>query len=406
MTKIKILSSILLVLLVSCKPDSVKTLKTGTYRAVLQVKDAKELPFTFTVNPQETITIYNAEERIAVDAPIVKGDSVYIKLPFFDAKITAFINDNGSLNGYYTKENRNNKVMFSAMHDVYFRYPTDVKKVSVAGEWEVTFSHNSPNSYKAKGVFKAGDNNTISGTFLTETGDYRFLEGAINRNNISLSCFDGTHAFLFDGTVVGDSITSGMFYSGNTYKAPWVAVRNSNFELANPNTLTTLKDGQDTLSFSFPNLEGEMVSLTDAQFKNKVTVIQLMGSWCPNCIDESTYLGMLHNSGKFSDLQIIGLAFENSKTMDKAVNRLQKLKDRLAIKYPILVAQIGTVSKKKAAEKLPMLSEVKSYPTTIFIDKKGKVRKIHTGFNGPATGDKYTVFTEEFETFVAVLLAE
>jgi len=42
----------------------------------------------------------------------------------------------------------------------------------------------------------------------------------------------------------------------------------------------------------------------------------------------------------------------------------------------------------------------------LIIDKKGKVRKIHTGFNGPATGDKYTEFKQEFEGFVSELLSE
>ena len=53
-----------------------------------------------------------------------------------------------------------------------------------------------------------------------------------------------------------------------------------------------------------------------------------------------------------------------------------------------------------------MLNHVLSYPTTIFIDKKGVVRKIHTGFNGPATGEKYTEFKTEFEGFVGELIDE
>ena len=38
--------------------------------------------------------------------------------------------------------------------------------------------------------------------------------------------------------------------------------------------------------------------------------------------------------------------------------------------------------------------------------RKGRVRKIHTGFNGPATGDKYIEFKDEFESFVTELLSE
>jgi len=76
------------------------------------------------------------------------------------------------------------------------------------------------------------------------------------------------------------------------------------------------------------------------------------------------------------------------------------------VPYPILLAQYGTSNKKEANKKLPMLNRILSYPTTVFIDKKRNVRKIHTGFNGPATGEKYEVFKEDFEFFIAELLKE
>jgi len=97
------------------------------------------------------------------------------------------------------------------------------------------------------------------------------------------------------------------------------------------------------------------------------------------------------------------LAFENAKE-EQAVKNLKRLKERLSIPYPILLAQTGTASKKKAAEKLPMLNHVLSYPTTIFINKNGQVQKIHTGFNGPATGQKFLDFKKEFESFVEKLV--
>ena len=74
--------------------------------------------------------------------------------------------------------------------------------------------------------------------------------------------------------------------------------------------------------------------------------------------------------------------------------------------YQILLAQIGTNDKGKAQEKMPMLNKVASYPTTIYLDRTGKVRKIHTGFNGAATGEKYISFQKEFNAFVGKLLNE
>ena len=109
---------------------------------------------------------------------------------------------------------------------------------------------------------------------------------------------------------------------------------------------------------------------------------------------------------KNENFEIVALAFENAKTIEKVTANLNRLKERIGIDYPILIAQTGSASKKLAAEKLPMLNHILSYPTTIFIDKKGTVRKIHTGFSGPATGEKYEKFKHEFERFVETLSNE
>ena len=142
------------------------------------------------------------------------------------------------------------------------------------------------------------------------------------------------------------------------------------------------------------------------RFKDKVVLVQVMGTWCPNCLDESRYYSEYYNDLNSEDLEIVGLAFEYAKTEAKAFEGIQRLKERLNIKYPILLAQTGTSSKAEAQKKLPMLNHVLSYPTTIYIDKKGTVRKIHTGFNGPATGEKFEEFKTEFDSFVKMLLNE
>ena len=176
--------------------------------------------------------------------------------------------------------------------------------------------------------------------------------------------------------------------------------------LPSANELTFLKEGYDSLDFSFPDEDGNMVSLTDERFDNKVVIVQIMGTWCPNCLDESKYYTKYYQANAERGLEIVALAFEYAKTEDKAFASIKRLRDKLDISYPILLAQYGTSDKAKAQEKLPMLNHVLSYPTSIFIDKTGKVRKIHTGFNGPATGEKYEEFKTEFESFVGGLLQE
>ncbi|WP_420845212.1 TlpA disulfide reductase family protein [Maribacter litopenaei] len=137
-----------------------------------------------------------------------------------------------------------------------------------------------------------------------------------------------------------------------------------------------------------------------------MVIVQLMGSWCPNCLDESKFLVNYLEYNQNKDLAVLALAFEQAKTKERALQSIERLKDRIGISYPILLAQYGSYDKKKAQQKLPMLNHVLSYPTTIFVDKKGEVRKIHTGFNGSATGKKYEEFKLEFDSFLTGLLSE
>ena len=203
-----------------------------------------------------------------------------------------------------------------------------------------------------------------------------------------------------------DCILNGTFYSDNHFKEPFVAFRNADYELPSSDSLTFIKEGYEKLEFSFPDSEGELISLNDDQFKGKVIIVQIMGTWCPNCLDETKFLVDYLKNNEYGDLEVIGLAFEYAKTQASAFKSIQRLKDRIGMEYPILLAQFGTSDKGEAQEKLPMLNHVLSYPTTIFLDKKGKVRRIHTGFNGPATGDAYVEFKEDFDRFLKGLLAE
>ncbi|WP_452220976.1 peroxiredoxin family protein [Lacinutrix salivirga] len=401
-----LISIVLLVVLCACttKPE-VETLTPGTYRAELQINDTITLPFVFKVENQKKLTIFNAEERIEVDEIEYKNDSVYIKTPVFEGILIAKLN-NETLTGNFVKPELNRIVPFTAQkNNTRFNSSDNDATYKVTGNWETTFSPNSEaDKYIAKGIFKQ-NGNTVTGTFRTETGDYRYLEGVLHGNQLQLSTFDGAHAFLFTGTVT-DSTINGMFYSGNHWKEPFTAVRNDAFELKDSNALTFLKEGYDSIAFTFPDANGNQVSLTDERFKNKVVLVQIMGTWCPNCLDESKYYADFYKSNTDEDLEIVALAFEYVKTEDKAFANIKRLQDRVGVTYPVLLAQTGTTSKQKANEKLPMLNHVLSYPTTIFIDKKGTVRKIHTGFNGPATGKKFTEFKTEFEGFVGALLEE
>jgi thiol-disulfide isomerase/thioredoxin len=397
---------LLIAFTISCSTETSQHLDNGYYRVVLDVQDNEQLPFIMNVTSKNTLEIYNAEEVIPVDEVRYSNDSVYIQTPVFEGYIAAKLTSEG-FEGGFIKESLNRIVPVTAEKNNEVRFPikSEETPVDMSGVWEVNFSGGSDDDeYVGKGIFEQSGNQ-LTGTFRTTTGDYRYLEGIVDDDQFKLSVFDGAHAFLFTGTVQ-DSTLQGVFYSGNHWKKNFVAKRNPTYELPNADELTYLKNGYDKFTFSFPDENGNMISLEDERFQNKVTVVQIMGSWCPNCLDESKYYTQYLQENPNKAVAFIALAFEVAKTPEKAFQRINRLKDRIGIDYPIVLAQYGTSDKKLAQEKLPMLNHVLSYPTSIFIDKKGNVRKIHTGFNGPATGEKYTEFKQEFETFIDQLLKE
>jgi len=397
---------IVLVVLYSCKTET-QHLEKGSYRAVLKVNDTLELPFNFDVLSNSTINIYNSDEIIKVDEIEYKNDSVYIKLPVFEGFIIAKLDNNQNLTGFFKKEMLNRAMFFEAEFNnkQRFKVSNQPTVVDVSGNWETVFSPNSDgDKYIAKGTFSQIGSKVI-GTFRTTTGDYRFLEGVLDGNNLKLSTFDGAHAFLFTAKVT-DSTLEGMYYSENHWQEPFIAKRNENFELPDANELTFLKEGFDSVNFSFPDETDATISLEDDRFQKKVVLVQIMGTWCPNCLDESKFYSEFYKNNKNKEIEIVALAFEYAITPEAAFKNIKRLKANTGISYPVLLAQYGSSSKTQAQEKLPMLNHVLSYPTTIYIDKRGKVRKIHTGFNGPATGEKYTEFKAEFNQFVNDLMME
>lgn len=408
--KKSLLGFIVIMLFVGCKKETENPkLKVGAWKGIMTVSENHELPFNFQVvnalNNQLELRVSNADEEVVLDEIAYKGDSIFIKMSVFDGIIKGTFTDN-SINGSFIEEPRDRVVPFKATFTDSPRFEdVDKAKIDVSGIWEVSFNYeNEEDFYPAKGIFTQNDG-VVTGTFRTPTGDYRYLEGVVDGEELKLSTFDGTHAFLFLADA-SDSTLTGTFYSGTHSIEKFKAKRNEAFELPNADELTYLKEGYSKFDFSFIDTAKNKVSLSDERFKDKVVLVQIMGTWCPNCLDESRfYVDYLKNNPN-DDLAIVALAFEYAKTEEKALEKLKRFKNKESVPYSVLLAQYGGADKDKANKKLPMLNHVLSYPTTIYIDKSGNVRKIHTGFNGPATGEKYVEFQNEFKETLNKLLTE
>jgi thiol-disulfide isomerase/thioredoxin len=272
------------------------------------------------------------------------------------------------------------------------------------GKWETTFSPGTKDSTKAIGVFHHTEQTDyLTGTFLTETGDFRYLEGMRTGNKMYLSAFDGTHAFLFVAEYVNEGL-SGKFYSGNSWQENWIARKNEAFRLRDAEEIAFVKNKEEKINFSFPDTEGKLVSLNDKRFENKALIIQLMGSWCPNCMDESVYFSSLYKNYNKEGLEIIALAFEKTTDPEHAKKQVLRMKNRLGVEYPVLITQ--QTGKGKASEVVKALNSVSAFPTTLFLNKQHQIVKVHTGFSGPATGSEYEIFKQRTENLIRSLLKE
>ncbi|GAB3922862.1 peroxiredoxin family protein [Mucilaginibacter myungsuensis] len=380
-------------------------LQTGIWRGVLTMKTGDELPFNFEVKgkgPKQQLTIFNGAEEFPVDDVRLVDDSVFIKMPLFDSEFKLKQAD-GKLVGKWVKHlaQKDSELDFVATpgQDWRFFEKPETAKANVGGRWSAVFTSDGVRDTTV-GEFKQ-DGNKVTGTFLTTTGDYRFLEGTINGDKLYLSCFEGGHAFLFSADVK-DSVT---LVNGKFGTDTWEAVKKSDAKLPDAYSLTALKPGFKKLDFTFKDIDGKPVSLTDDRFKGKVVIVQFMGSWCPNCMDETAYLVNYYKKYQPKGVEIVGLAYERTTDFERSKKTLTQLKDRFDIPYPLLITGF-TNDKKETAKSLPMLANFLAFPTTIIIDKKGDVRKIHTGFSGPGTGEHYVEFVNEFEKLTDDLLAE
>lgn len=372
-----------------------------------------ELPFNFEVtyidDERFYIEIMNGTERIRVDS-IQYGrdrsqarDTMNIWFPEYQSYIHAEIRG-GVMQGEWvvtTKEDY--RIPFYAHSGRGHRFTTlqEPPLRDLSGSWAtlIGVEGKPEDQEKAIGEFKQKGNH-LEGTFRTETGDYRFLEGTVQGRKFWLSCFDGAHAYLFDGSIRNDTLF-GEYRSGHRYQTLWTAWQDPTFRLSAPDSISQLKKGAE-IKFSVQTPEGKNLVYPSAIFDNKIKVFTVMGTWCPNCRDEQAFLTefLKEHPDLAKEMSVVAFAFERNKDVAQINPHLLNYKKKMGI--PFEIAYAGKSDKASATNFFPALDKVLAFPTMIIIDKQGQVRRIHTGFDGPATS-KYADFKKEFTGLIQEL---
>lgn len=366
------------------------------------------LPFTFDVVRDTAglaVRLHNGEEIIALDEVLVHGDSIHMRPALFDTEFIGVIQGDSVIRGlwYNRMKGPHYAIPFVARAGDRPRFhgrPADA--APVAGTWACRFAVGTSDAYDAMGLFHT-EGGRVLGTFATETGDHRFLEGVAQGDSLVLSAFDGSHAYLYRALLRNDSLI-GEFRSGVHAREAWTGIRDPDFHLRDPDSLTFLKAGHHAVQLRLTDLDGDTVALDDPRFSGHVRMVQIMGSWCTNCMDESRLLAEVYQRHHARGLDIVAVAFERRTDPVAAIRQLKRYKERLAIPYDILYG--GQATKGDVARTLPFLDQLMSYPTCIFIDRQGRVRRIRTGFYGPGTGSHHQAYRQELDSFLDSLLSE
>ncbi len=387
-------------------------IKNGIWRGVFTAGDI-EVPFNFEVKGGESespvFTALNGDRRDGFNVRRISKDSIQVNLNTFETAWFGKIHADGTITGVQKSLVTGTKgrvFPFSAVPGKAHRFTEPGKELSpkadLSGKWVIKIVGADKAEADRVAVFEQ-KGNKINGIILSVTGDSRELEGNVQGDEFFLSGFTGSSPAFVRGKINGDQSIAGSI-GANAAPIRFEGTKNDKAALPDAYALTFLKPGYDKFDFTFPDINGKQVSLSDDKYKGKVVIIEIMGTWCPNCIDQITFLAPWFKENRSKGVEAIGLAFEAKDDLAFAKGTLTKLKNRYDIQYDLLFA--GKVGGDAIAEKLPAIDKFLAYPTTIIVGRDGKVKEIHTGFSGKGTGAFYDEYVKKWNEDLAKLIAE
>jgi thiol-disulfide isomerase/thioredoxin len=394
--------------IVACNPR-VDTPQIGVYRAVLRLPGG-DTPFGLEVaqeQQQYVLYLINGAERTRVSNVKVADGELTAVFPGYENSLRATMHRNG-LEGSVTLVKAGGKeqvIPFAAKLGETYRFyaQQSTDNADVGGTWDATFTNDKGETSKAILLLEQ-QHDRVTGSVMTPTGDHRFLEGQMRGDELQLSTFAGGLAYLYKLKVGANGELAGDYWQGLASHEKVTAHRNDAATLEGAGKQTTLRDEKQPFAFTFPDVDGNPVSLSDGQFRGKVVLVTLGGTWCPNCHDEAQFLEPFYREHREQGFEIIALMFERHGEFIKAAQAVRGYRKDLGIEFPTLIAGLSETD--EASKALPMLSGIYGYPTAILVDRKGVVRSIHTGFAGPATGRHHDEYVKEFREEVERLLTE
>lgn len=379
--------------------------REGIWRATLDMQGMK-LPFHMELKQEQgqwKVWLKNSTENLLLRDSRVTEDSIYLKMNLFDSYISAAINGD-LMEGVFVKNYSENYVeTFRAEYGLEYRFfpDSDEPVTDFSGRWAINFA-SEEDTLTSVGVFTQ-EANRISGTILTSTGDYRYLQGNVKGKSLYLSTFDGAHDFIFQGSQLAPGKMVGLFLYGKTYQEGWTAVKDDSAEIPDP-TLISYSRKDIPFAFAMTSLDGRTVTHDHPALAGKPLILQIFGTWCSNSMDLTNFVDQWLQENPGTEFLWVGLSFETNENLAYAKQRLENWKT--FIDSDVMLAFGGRAEKASASTFFPTLSRVNAYPTLIILDREHKPVRTYGFFNGPATGEYYEFFKADFEETVKALKSE
>jgi thiol-disulfide isomerase/thioredoxin len=377
----------------------------GMWDATINFNGA-EIPFKMELSGNGAAVkgwFFNGEDREISNSGNLTNGSLTLSFDSYLAKLTATVKD-GVIDGEYGPILKKNYPIHAVRASVK-KPQAEANAPSIGGQWDLLNVASSKGEKAWRLILRQSGSN-ISGAILRVDGDTGTLTGSYKDGKFVLSHFSGSRPALLilkpaaDGSL---DVSLSALHGFNEMKAvrPEEALAKGLPQPTDPDKHTTVKDPNQPFAFSFPDLNGHVVSNTDPRFRGKVVLINITGSWCPNCHDEAPFLASIYEKYKSQGLEIVALNFEEADQL-KDPTRLRAFIKEYGIHYTVLLGG----ETESAKEKLTQAVNWDAWPTTFFVGRDGRVRGAHAGFPSPGSGELYRQTKDQFVAEVEKLLAE
>jgi thiol-disulfide isomerase/thioredoxin len=378
----------------------------GTWDATVTVNNVS-VPFRIEIDGTGADVhsyFFNGDDRVNPSSSgTFQNGSLVLTFDSYATRLEATLND-GVLSGTCGGGSGSAYTFQAKRHDPALAATGDQHAPDISGLWEIQVKSPKGESAWHFVVNQAGAR--IDAAILRVDGDTGNLSGNYKDGKFFLSHFTGERPFYVEVTPRSDGslqLQIATFHDTQTL----VALRPAEARARNlappddPTEHTRVKDPSQPLRFSFPDVTGRVVSNTDDRFQGKVVLVNITGSWCPNCHDEAPFLEELYRKYHGLGLEIVALDFEPAEQL-KSLSRVRAFIKRYGIEYTYLIA--GEPS--QLNEKIPQAENLNAWPTTFFVGRNSLVRSIHTGFTSQASGEIDSRLKDSVRNEIGQLLSE